>query len=208
MKRILLTILLMISSLTTVGDEVLLWMYNDPDIYDWADGNYYKADTLVGRGEAEGLKANAVRISASDKDGNIVYLNLSDARWGYDSGDAWLIPDDWDGYKAGPGFAHLDVDKLGYLSSPTEISFAMELGFAEFGDNFNIVSWKVLAAGSDTYQNLFGGGKILESELSYHGDMAWTPGMVVPEPNSGILILVGSCFLMLLRPKINRGYCI
>lgn len=201
MKKIL-AILVMTLSLVSMSDEVLLWMYNDPDIYDWADGNYYKADTLVGRGDAEGLTANAVRISASDKDGNIVYLNLSDARFGDDSGDAWLIPDSWDEYKAGPGFAHLDVDKLGYLSSPTEISFAMELGYAEFGDDFNIVSWKVLAAGTESYQNMVSGGHIFNNELSYQKGMEWKPGMSVPEPNSGILCLLGACILCLRRKRI------
>lgn len=181
-------------------------MYNDPDIYDWADGKYHKTQDITGRGDADGLKANMIRISATDSDGDKVYLCLGGGYENIPFGDGWELPDFEGQWKAGPMFA--DLSTLGPLNSETEMTFAIELGYGLYDNDFNVITWKVLAAGTESYQNLVAGGHIIDSELSYQQDWAWSPGMSVPEPNSAILIFIGACMLLLIRPKFNKGRCI
>lgn len=200
LKNIIGSILIVISCMVVRGeDNVLLWWFNDPVITDF-DGSTYKADTLVGRGEAEGLIANGIRISATDSDGNTFYLKLSDTagepREFWSSG--FGIPD-WDNQNyAGPGFA----DLTGLNLNDTGIQFAMELGCWHFGEGSEVATWVVLASASESIQTMISGGHINASELSYQGDGPWNvTGMSVPEPNSGMLVFIGGMLLALKRKK-------
>lgn len=138
-------------SLISMSDEVLLWMYNDQDIYDWADGNYYKANDLIGRGDAIDKKVNAVRISTTGSNGEVVYLDLFDPVEGVTT-EFVRMPTDWGSeqvYWAGPAFAEL----AGLNLDDTGRTFAMEIGYAMF-DGDKLTEWIIMASGSDTYQNL------------------------------------------------------
>lgn len=195
-KNIIGSILVAISCFVARGeDNVLLWWFNDPVITDF-DGSTYKADTLVGRGEAEGKQANMVRISSTDSDGNKVYLTMGSSElpsefWG----DGFGVPDWLNQNKAGPGWADIG----GLHLDDTSLQFAMELGYAELGENGEYTTWIVMASASDSLQNMISGGHINASELSYEGNIPWSPGMTVPEPNSGLLALIGGLVLCLRR---------
>lgn len=183
------------------NDNVLLWWYNDPQIRE-VDGSKVYAGDLVGRGvEAKRSKVNAVRVSVTDGEGNKVYLNLSDVRVENDphrsSWQSWVaLPDDDGDFFAGPGYA----DLAGLNLDSTGLTFAMELGNYSTGDD---VDWIVLASSEgSTLSNLMAGGHIISSELSMQGSKDWKAGgYVVPEPSSGLLVLMGGALLALRRRR-------
>lgn len=209
MFRILSALILMITTCSTVraADTVLLWLFEDPVISDFANpGASLHAADLVGRGgEAEGKKANAIRVSATDSSGDKVYLNLGDAVTKTMFGDYAIIPDAGDpeegilpSYSAGPGFA----DMAGLGLSDTGLKFAIEIGYAEFNDDKEVSKWVILAAGEDTYENLK--RFTIGAEESYQGTVPWSGGTYnVPEPSSGLLVLVGGALLALRRRRKN-----
>lgn len=198
------TILAMMLSLMSIGDDVLLWMFDDPDITE-VDGSTIKAGDLVGRGLAEGKQVNAVRVATIDSDGTKLYLDLFDSYSKYEYGTYIEVPVEFitpKDYLAGPAFA----DLAGLNLDDTGRMFLMEIGYATFeGDK--LTEWLVMAAASDSYANLHEKW-IVERELSMQGVTHWSPSMSVPEPNSGILMIIGACLLSLIRPKFNKGKCI
>ena len=179
-------------------DNVLLWWFDDPEIAEVGGGAPIHAGNLVGRGgDAEGKGVNALRISVTDNEGHKVYLNLglqpvddtAVVTW-----QSWMaLPDAGGDFWAGPGYADLAGLKL----SNTGLMFAVELG------NYDGFNWVVLAgsAGS-TLQELIDGGHIISSELSCQGTYDWTAsGYSVPEPSSGLLVLIGGALLALRRRR-------
>ena len=198
MKKIVLGFLMLgLSICSAKADEILLWMYNDQDIYDWADGNTYKADTLVGRGAAADKKVNAVRISTTGSDGETVYLDLIDPFADNVRTEFVAMPTEWGSdkvYWAGPAYASLS----GLDLTDTSRTFAMEIGYAMFDDSQTLTEWIVMAAGTETYQNLRERW-IVSDELSMEATTGWSPSMNVPEPNSGMLMLIGGMLLALKR---------
>lgn len=193
-RTIAISIGLFLACLAHAEDNVLLWWFDNPDITE-LDGSIVKAGTLEGRGEAAGKDVNMVRISVTDTDGNKVYLNLGDSTSGWL--DGWELPDYLDQWKAGPSFADLS----GLDLSDTSLVFAMEIGNAEFDAAYNITGWTIMAAGSNTLQELVAGGHIIATELSYQGSINWQAGMSVPEPSSGLLVLIGGALLALRRRR-------
>ena len=185
-------------------DNVLLWWFKDPEIAEVGGGAIHAGD-LVGRGgDAQGKTVNALRISVTDNDGLTVYLNLASQSMADTARDTWQswmpLPDVYEDFWAGPGYADLSV--LGGLNlSKTGLMFAIELGnYTQTGDVFN---WVVLAgsAGS-TLQDLISGGHIIASDLSAQGSFNWqASGYSVPEPSSGLLVLIGGALLALRRRR-------
>lgn len=111
---------------------------------------------------------------------------------------SWMaLPDAGGDFWAGPGYADLAGLKL----SNTGLKFAIELGnYTQTGNDFN---WVVLAgsAGS-TLQDLIDGGHIISTELSCQGSYDWkAAGYSVPEPSSGLLVLIGGALLALRRRR-------
>ena len=183
-------------------DNVLLWWFDDPEIAEVDGRAPIHADDLVGRGgDAEGKGVNALRISVTDNEGHKVYLNLGSQSLADTARNTWksrmALPDADGDFWAGPGYADLAGLKL----SNTGLMFAIELGnYTQTGDVFN---WVVLAgsAGS-TLQELIDGGHIISSELSCQGTYDWTAsGYSVPEPSSGLLVLIGGALLALRRRR-------
>ena len=177
-------------------DDVLLWFFENPDIVE-LDGSIVKAGDLVGRGEAAGKSVNAVRISVTDSSGNKVYLKLGDSVGGWT--ESWNLPDpvlqDW---FAGPSFASL----AGLNLTDTAQVFAMEIGHAVLDErDGHVLNWLIMASGSETLSNLQSGGYILPEELAYQGDYNWQASMSVPEPSSGLLVLIGGALLALRRKR-------
>ena len=183
-------------------DNVLLWWFNDPVIAEVGGGAPIHAGDLVGRGgDAQGKKVNALRISVTDNDGHKIYLNLASqsmADTAVVTWQSWMaLPDGDEDFYAGPGYADLAVLDL----SDTGQKFAIELGnYTQTGNDFN---WVVLAgsAGS-TLQDLIDGGHIISTELSCQGSYDWkAAGYSVPEPSSGLLVLIGGALLALRRRR-------
>ena len=179
-------------------DDVLLWWFDNPEIAEVGGGAPIHAGNLVGRGgDAQGKTVNALRISVTDNDGHKVYLNLASqsmADTAVVTWQSWMaLPDAGGDFWAGPGYADLAGLKL----SNTGLMFAVELG------NYDGFNWVVLAgsAGS-TLQELIDGGHIISSELSCQGTYDWTAsGYSVPEPSSGLLVLIGGALLALRRRR-------
>ncbi len=183
-------------------DNVLLWWFNDPEIAEVGGGAPIHAGDLVGRGgDAQGKKVNALRISATDNEGNKVYLNLASQSMAGTARDTWQswmsLPDERGNFYAGPGYA----DLAGLNLSNTGLKFAIELGnYTQTDDGFN---WIVLAGSEGSaLQDLLDGGHILEHEQSVQGSFHWTAsGYSVPEPSSGLLVLIGGALLALRRRR-------
>ena len=182
-------------------DNVLLWWFEDPVIKEVGGGDIH-AGALRGRGgDAQGKEVNALRISATDNEGHKVYLNLASQPVDDTAAVTWQswmsLPDVGGNFWAGPGYADLAGLKL----SETGFMFAIELGnYTQTGDVFN---WVVLAgsAGS-TLQDLISGGHIIASDLSAQGSFNWqASGYSVPEPSSGLLVLIGGALLALRRRR-------
>lgn len=184
-------------------DNVLLWWFNDPAIQELDGSSVHTADLVVRGGDYAGESANMVRIRAVDEDGNSVYLNMGPksgvVREDWASG--WMIPDDREVNRAGPGYADLSgLSLMGSDGSVAALTFIMELGYAEISDEGQLTDWVVMATGSDTLNNLR--DKVVASELQYQGTFNWDGGtMVVPEPTSGMLVLIGGALLALRRRR-------
>ena len=203
MKRLLQVLLLTVFALGAFAegdgvDNVLLWFFENPDV-EQVDGSQVKASQIVGRGgEAEDKEINMLRISVTDADGNKTYLGLGDPTGGYL--DGWELPDYVGQWKAGPGYA----DISGLNLSETGLMFTMELGYAEFDDQNDDTKWIVLAVSkSQTVENLR--SFIISSELSYQGSFDWDGGgFAVPEPSSGLMMVIGAALLALRRRRNLR----
>ena len=192
-------------------DNVLLWFFNDPVIKD-LDGSTYHMDNVPLRGaaadaEAKGLE-KLVRISAQDASGDKVYLNLAWRDLATEWFDGMLIPmtdpaTGGDLWKAGPGYADLSGLNLGSAGAyNTALKFAMEIGFAEFDADDNVANWIVIAESSSTLRDMIDGGHIISRELSVQGSFDWDGGQFsVPEPTSGMLVLIGGALLALRRRR-------
>ena len=185
-------------------DDVLLWWFNDPEIAEVGGGAPIHAGTLFAPCcDAQSKTINEPSISVTEKDGHKIYLNLASqsmADTAVVTWQSWMaLPDVGGNFWAGPGYADLSV--LGGLNlSKTGLMFAIELGNLQTDDGFN---WIVLAgsAGS-SLQDLIDGGHIISSDLSVQGSSDWkAAGYSVPEPSSGLLVLIGGALLALRRRR-------
>lgn len=195
--------LLLLLACVARGDQenVLLWFFDDPEIEEVNGGGTVRAGTLVGRGgEAEGKTVNALRISATDSEGNKIYLNLADTATDIPrtSWDSWYsLPDQMGDYCAGPGFA----DVSGLNMSDTGMLFMMELG--NYSVNDGVVNWIVLAGSQGSrLEDLLRDKNIVAEERSFQEGFNWeATGYAVPEPTSGLLVLIGGALLALRRKR-------
>ena len=178
-------------------DSYLLWWVNDPTVQEVNSPTRVFIDGLVSR--PDGFNANGARLRVVLDDGDPVYFDLFDGTSGIASGSNTLplnytSPSD-EGVWAGPVFADLgDYASPGY-------SFFVELGHLD-GDE-----WTVMAASeASTYSALVAGGFTTNHPVNYPGYLPWSPtGYVVPEPTSGLLLLIGGAFLALRRK--GRARC-
>ena len=171
------------------GGEVLWWMIGD---------NY---ESIIGTDAKTGEKMTAgqlgvtdARIGYEDASGNRTYLTL----YGIDDeGTVHALEG-----AAGVGlpaeyFADLSgISDLGY-------SFVLELGHWEKDSGWVATSMEASA----TYQELVAGKHISnwDNTAPTYGT-PWTPSnfSVVPEPSSGLMVLVGTALLMLRRKRFGR----
>ena len=169
------------------GGEVLWWMIGEN--YGSITGTTEDGQTMT----AAQLGVTDARIGYEDASGNRTYLTL----YGIDDqGTVHALEG-----AAGVGlpaeyFADLSgISDLGY-------SFVLELGH---WDNNQWINTSMEA--SATYQELVAGKHISnwDNTAPTYGT-PWTPSnfSVVPEPSSGLMVLVGTALLMLRRKRFGR----
>lgn len=171
------------------GGEVLWWMIGDN--YESIIGTDAKTGETMTAGQ---LGVTDARIGYEDASGNRTYLTL----YGIDDeGTVHALEG-----AAGVGlpaeyFADLSgISDLGY-------SFVLELGHWEEDSGWVATSMEASA----TYQELVAGKHISnwDNTAPTYGT-PWTPSnfSVVPEPSSGLMVLVGTALLMLRRKRFGR----
>lgn len=124
-----------------------------------------------------------------------VYLNLLDSSGSVS--DAVAIGLEWnaaaDGFTAGPAMSQIQA---AWQKDGT--TFTMELGYYE-GDN-----WVVMAkSAGETWNELVASDDVSFDDIN-PAHLHWAPSVfVVPEPSSGLLLLIGSALLALRRKRVN-----
>ena len=178
------------------SDYLLLWQVEDP-VVELIGGGSTQLSDLV---DQFGHYADSVRVAVTDTStgGVIDYLNF----WYYNPNPTDTPPVNtmWldDECAAGPTYANIgDYTQGSY-------TFAIELG------NYNNSTWNVMAVSeSYTYQDLISRdiyNHISAGDLSLPSYMAWTGGAyVVPEPDGGLLLLLGLGLLALRRRVSGTG---
>lgn len=176
-------------------ESVLLWLLDDPMIQEVNGGPNVQLHDLVGRGEAEGKTANAVRVMAltGDTPTQLAVKTYEAADW-----STYLaLPDVEGGYCAGPAYANL----AGFdISSNPTLSFVIEIG------NYDGTDWLTLAvsAAANVSELIEDWESIRSTQLSQYGLIEWTGGTyVVPEPASGLLLLIGGALMALKRKTMK-----
>lgn len=195
-KRFIVWIMIAFSACISHAEDesVLWWMFDEnTDIYEVNGMGSCKINELVGRGDASGKTVNGIRIGAYSGDELLGYLVMAEDN-GSGNETVFGMPtfnfDTWEeSWNAGPTYAHLG----GYDLSPG-VTFMIELGMLEGKD-----TWSILVSSDPTTIEQLN-GFIQSSYADMHTTVEWWGGSYsVPEPNSGILLLIGTGLLLLKR---------
>lgn len=197
-KRFIVGIMLLFSVWVSHAEDesVLWWMFDEDTLINEINGSgSCKIYDLVGRGDATGKTVNGIRIGAYSGDELLGYLVMADDN-GSGNDTVFGMPaldfDTWEeSWNAGPTYAHIS----GYDTTPG-IMFMIELGMLEGKD-----TWSILASSDPaTIEQLRQFMDVANFDM--HTTFEWTGGSYsVPEPNSGILFLIGGCLLVLRRKR-------
>ena len=181
------------------SDYLLYWQVEDTADITWFDGS--SMGTVTTYTNPDGQKINMARaVSTDSPDGMYTYYM-----------DIGVTSDtmEFTGDGAGTGPMLSYIGAFDSSTSLAGLSFAIELGNWENGQ------WTTLATtGMISYNDLTtiasqeGGTYILTADQGYNLPtfMAWTPqSYMVPEPSSGLLILIGAGLLSLRRGRARSG---
>ena len=205
LEKLLIMLLVACGGFSVVADtsSALLWWVNDPLVAELPieSGNTSYVSELVSRPDGLHVTDARVRVTGgSISDDSPVYLSLA-PQLGGTSGTGGIHDETFltvthnpltEADKAGPVWAWL----AGFDAA--EYSFYVELG----NWNGDTATWTVMAV-SDTWSREKLNEFISTDGLNHPGMTPWAPSYAVPEPSSGILLLVGGALLALKRRK-NR----
>ena len=177
------------------SDYLLYWQVEDTATITWFDGT--ELGTVSDYTNRDGQQINMARaVSTTAADGMYTYYM-----------DIGVTSDTMEPTGDGAGTGPM-LSYVGAFNSPTELaglSFAIELGNWENG------KWTTLATtGTISYNDLTvqsaaeGGTYILTADQGYNLPTftAWSPESYnVPEPSSGLLMLIGASLLALRRRR-------
>ena len=177
------------------SDYLLYWQVEDTASINWFDGT--SMGTVATYTNLDGQQINMARaVSTDSPDGMYTYYM-----------DIGVTSDTMeptgDGFGTGPMLSYIGA--FDSSASLAGLSFAIELGNWENG------KWTTLATtGMISYNDLTtiasqeGGTYILTADQGHNLPtfMAWNPqAYVVPEPSSGLLVLIGASLLALRRRR-------
>lgn len=174
------------------ADDVVLWLSVSPEatVEDLIGNTVCVSDYQDGRGNV----ISAARVCVTEGGVETVRnLYWSDGAGGWETApDVTVMAFD----RTDPGSypAWQPVSLGGEISPAGQI--ALELGFF---DASSAEQFAVLAVASETYQNLVDSGFISTGGVSTQTQVPWSPNYVVPEPTSGLLVLLGAACLALRR---------
>ena len=177
------------------SDYLLYWQVEDTAAITWFDGT--ELETVSDYTNRDGQQINMARaVSTTAADGMYTYYM-----------DIGVTSDTMEPTGDGAGTGPM-LSYVGAFNSPTELaglSFAIELG------NWANGQWTTLATtGMISYNDLTvqsaaeGGTYVLTADQGYNlpNFMAWSPQSYnVPEPSSGLLVLIGASLLALRRRR-------
>ena len=198
---------LMASTALVAGEEILYWMVDDSSTVSWwnAEGEQVSGSVssfLASYGTpAEGSAfAARIRVTGGDiQDGEDVFLDLYIPGYGVDTGggEYGVLFSDVGGYW-GAGVPTGNQSPSGdYAAGSPEYCFSVELGNLDSSDNWTTVAYGEPASYislRDYIHETF--------DLNPGQSAIWTPttfGTDVPEPSSGLLLLIGGALLALRR---------
>lgn len=182
-------------------ETVMLWFLQNPSIETWEGSSIHATDLPGWSADWEqNTLAARVRLVGTDDD-SPVYLDL----WYYDEATGIYykdlgIKEAWVNENGDSGINYAVIPAV---SDPTSLSFLIELG--NLTDDGS--AWKETLAWSNvaTYSELFQSGHISPGELAIPDHSPWSNLYFteVPEPSSGLLLLLGSMLVLLKRPRVK-----
>ena len=181
------------------SDYLLYWQVEDTADITWFDGTSMR--TVAEYTNLDGQQINMARaVSTGSPDGMYTYY------MGVGHTSDTMEPTG-DGAGTGPMLSY-----IGAFDSSTSLaglSFAIELGNWANGQWTTLATTGMISYNDLTVQSVAEGGTyILTADQGYNLPtfMAWTPqSYMVPEPSSGLLILIGAGLLALRRGRARSG---
>ena len=217
--RVLAAVMMMGAVFAAHADEVLYWMVDNPTIEPWhgdptTAAEYSKTHPITDARVAAFLTTDTAAYQASRAGGDsfeaVIYLDLyfddGGGRWITDPTAVPRIDSAWivngvmtDGAGGKASYAMASLETVGGADLLSTYSFAIELG-SWTGDGED-ADWILSAfSGSATYAQL---AQFRGTEIRPQGEIPWNPGPYsVPEPTSGMLILIGGALLALKRKRV------
>ena len=197
-------ILLAASSLPA-DEQVLYWMVDDSATVTMGDGTTPNLSAFLSEETEDTWSAARIRVTGGNiADGESVFLNLYDSQGNVMAGDLGIAFDDNAGYW-GAGVPVGNQSPIGnYAAGTPEYNFIVEIGNVAWDASSGTASWTETIAKSDpvSYTWLYEANHIAATfDMNPPAGMAWTPTAFteIPEPSSGLLLLIGGALLELRR---------
>lgn len=197
------------------ADNVLYWMIDNPTIQSWYGVQYTAAQAgdritdarvaMFATSSSEGLYQPTEVGGPLERTGDVIYLDL----YYKDAGGKWVVTPEYEldsaqvtGGVLGDGadgytYALASLDTTGISAGDlVNYSFAIELG--AWDEDFSVWTLETVsrAVAYDSIQ------AFISDETSIPLEGIWSPeGYAVPEPTSGLLLVLGGALLALRRRR-------
>lgn len=199
----LLAALLVPVDVRAADDSVLLWFVDNTPGVGNRDGTFTPVKDLPGWSVDPEASTLAARVRMDAASGGSVYLDM----WYYDDVAQAFIKDlgVQEAWVNESGQAGVNYSPIPQGVGLDNVSFAVELGSMEYDAGLDDYVWTRTLAWSDLVggNELFQAGHVSPGELSIPDHTPWSDLRFssVPEPTSGLLMLMGGLMLALRRPR-------